>query len=191
MLKLKFQYFGHLMWRTDSFEKTKMLGKIEDGSRRGQQRMSQLDGITDSIDMSLNKLQELAMDRKAWHTAVHWVTKSWTQLSEWTELTELKVLLLVAWGFPDGLVVKNPHASSRDADSIPGSGRSPGEVKGNPLQYPCLGNPMNRGAWWATVQGVARVRHKIATKRQLVAWVFTCWPAFTCTVMPPDKQNNY
>ena len=82
MLKLKLQYFGHLMRRTDLFEKTKMLGKIEDGSRRGQQRMSQLDGITDSIDMSLNKLQELAMDRKAWHTAVHWVTKSWTQLSE-------------------------------------------------------------------------------------------------------------
>ena len=72
-------------------------------------------------------------------------------------------------GFPDGLVVKNPHATSTDADSIPGSGRFPGEGNVYPLQYSCLGNPINRGAWWATVQGVARVRHNIATKKQLVA----------------------
>ena len=101
MLKLKFQYFGHQMWRTDSLEKTLIMGKIEGRKRRGQQRMRWLDGITDSLDINLSKYLELVMDREAWRGAVHEITKSHTRLSDWTDMDHLQTWFSCWVGWKD------------------------------------------------------------------------------------------
>ena len=148
MLKLKLQYFGHLMQRVDSLEKTLILGGIGGRRRRGQQRMGWLDGITDSMDMSLSELWEFVMDREAWRAAIHGVAKSRTRLSDWTEHLD--------GNFPDGSVGKESAHNAEDLGSIHGWRRSPGEANHNPLQYSCLENSMDRVPWWATAHGVKK-----------------------------------
>ena len=150
MLKLKLQYFGHLMQRFDSLEKTLMLGGMGGKRRRGWQRMRWLDGITDSMGMSLSKLQELVMDREAWCAVIHGVAKRQTRLSDWTELRDTRVV-----------------------GSISRSWRPPGKGNGNLLQYACLENRRGRAAWRATVHGVAKSCIWLSDWAQEIQWNIT------------------
>ena len=148
------QYFGHLMQRAGSLEKTLMLGKIEGRRRRGRQRMRWLDGITDSMDMSLSRLRELVMGREAWRAAVPGAAQSRTRLSDCPE------------GLPRWLSGRESACQCRapgDEGLIPGSGKSPRGRNANLLQYSCLENSMDRGPWWAATQGVAKTQTRLST----------------------------
>ena len=161
MLKLKLQYFGHLMQRADSFEKTLMLGKIEGSRRRGWRRMRWLDGITVSVDMGLGRLQQLVIDKEAWLRRQWWPTPVLLpgKSHGWRSLVGCS-----PWGRIESDMTERLHFHS--------SLLRIGEGHGNPLQCSCLENPRDGGAWWPAVSGVAQNRTRL--KRLSSSSRFSC-----------------
>ena len=168
MLKLKLQFFSHLMRRTDSLEKTLMLGKIEDRRRR-QQRIRRLDSIMDSMYMNLSKLQKTVKVRDAWHAAVHGVTESLT-VTEQQQEQHTQTHTHYYWfrfNFNNNRTHFFPSSSDRKASTCnagfdPWVGKIPGEGNDNPLWYSCLENSMDRGVWRALVHGVTKSRTQLS-----------------------------